>query len=717
MGATAPQDRTTGARAAGARLGVDVGGTFTDIVLQAGDGTLHLAKVSSTPHDPALAVVEGAVRLLRDVGVSPAEVGEIVHGTTVGSNTILQRTGARTGLLTTRGFRDVLEIGRIRTPRMFDLTWEKPEPLVPRRHRLEAVERLAADGSVVAPLDADSVRAAARQFRAEGIEAVAICFLHAHVNPAHEAEARAILEAEAPGLALTASSEVLQEMKEYERTSTTVVNAYLLLAMRRYLARLTGALAEEGFAAPVLVMSSVGGMMGAELAARKPVFVVGSGPAGGVAGAARLGRAGGADDAIVFDMGGTTAKASIVADGAPTLTTEYEFRDGISSSSRFIKGGGYMLKVPAIDIAEVGAGGGSIASLDPGGLLVVGPESAGAEPGPACYGLGNDRPTVTDANVVLGYFNPAGLVGGALPIDRARAVRAVEEHIARPLGLGVAEAAHGIRRVANVTMARALRAVTVERGLDPRGMALTAFGGSGPAHAVDLARLLGVRRVVVPALSGVFCSVGMLASDVEHSTVRPLLGRLDALEPARFDAARTALREEGMATLRREGFSGDAAELRVFAEMRYVGQSSELAVEVPDRPFADGLAGALAEGFHRVYAATYGYENDEPVELVALRLSALGRQSSRLDFAAMRMREAPPPTGGGTRAVSFARGEGPVETPVIARAEIGADWRDGPAIVEAYDTTVVVPPVARLRADGCGSLVIEPRDPAAWDAT
>jgi len=417
------------------RVAIDIGGTFTDIVVMTGDGTLHESKVSTTPDDPSRAVVTGLAVLLDELGIAAAHIEEVLHGTTVGSNTILQRSGARTGLLTTRGFRDVLEIGRIRMPDMFDLTWEKPKPLVRRRHRFEVVERIAADGSVIEPLNEASVSAAAERLAAEGIEAVAICFINSYRNPAHEQRAEAIVRERFPQLLATASYAVLPERKEYERTSTTVVNAYLLGAMRGYLRNLETGLRSIGVAAPIRIITSNGGMLAAQTASEKPVFVVASGPAGGVVGATRLGAARGETDLIVFDMGGTTAKAVIVEDGRPSMTSEYEFRDGLSTSSRFIKAGGYMLKVPAIDIAEVGAGGGSLADIDKGGLLKVGPQSAGAVPGPACYGLGNERPTVTDANVVLGLINPRSLAGGRLVIDRRLSERAIIEYVAKPLGL------------------------------------------------------------------------------------------------------------------------------------------------------------------------------------------------------------------------------------------------------------------------------------------
>ncbi len=691
--------------AGGIHIGCDIGGTFTDIVAQMPDGSLHVRKVASTPDDPGAAVVGGLSDLLNDLGARLSDVREIVHGTTVGSNTILQKSGAATGLITTRGFRDVLEIGRIRTPTMFDLTWEKPEPLVPRRHRLEVGERIGADGGIVRPLDDGEVREAGQRLVDEGIEAVAVCYINSCVNPVHERRTVEILEEAFPDLLVTASCDVLPEMKEYERTSTTVVNAYLLTEMRRYLSNLTRALGDAGMSAPLLVVASSGGMMRVETASEVPVFAVGSGPAGGVMGAARLGAANGHENAIAFDMGGTTAKASIVENAAPMLTSEYEFRDGISTPSRFIKGGGYMLKVPAIDIAEVGAGGGSIAWIDDGGLLQVGPVSAGADPGPACYGRGNDRPTVTDANVVLGYLSPEGLAGGSLEIDPALSEKAVMKYIGEPLGLGLVDAASGIRKIANVAMARANRSVTVERGRDPRDMALMAFGGSGPAHAVEVAGLLGIGSVIVPAMSGVFCSVGMLASDVEHNFVRNLLRPLAILGEADFRAAVAALREEGQGRLSADGFPEDGIVLSFAVDLRYAGQSSELTVPVdPGRDF-----GKLFDLFQAAYHDTYGYTNDEPLEIVNVRLSAKGVRDNRLSFADVERQVVALDIPDGERKVWFPD-TGFVTTPTMARTAVSARVVTGPAILEAYDTTVVLPPGAVAKSDGCGSIVIDVPD-------
>jgi len=687
---------------AGVRVAVDIGGTFTDIVVMSGDGTLHESKVSTTPDDPSRAVVSGLDALLKELGIPGPNVEEVLHGTTVGSNTILQRSGARTGLITTRGFRDVLEIGRIRMPDMFDLTWDKPKPLVPRRHRLEVAERVAADGSVVEPLNEASVVAAGEQLVAAGIQSVAICLINSYRNPAHEQRIEAILRERFPNLLVTASYAVLPERKEYERTSTTVVNAYLLSAMRSYLRNIEAGLRSVGIAAPIRVITSNGGMLAVETACEKPVFVVASGPAGGVIGAARLGEAISQPDLIVFDMGGTTAKAVIIEDGRPGMTSEYEFRDGISTSSRFVKAGGYMLKVPAIDIAEVGAGGGSLAAIDKGGLLKVGPESAGAMPGPACYGLGNDRPTVTDANVVLGLINPRSLAGGRLAIDRRLSEEAILTHAAKPLGLSLEEAAHGIRAVANAAMSRAIRAVTVERGRDPRDLTLIAMGGNGGIHALDVARDLGISRVVVPPLAGVFSAVGMLTSNLEHIALDTVTRFLDTLTTADLKAMKQSLAADVTRRLAVDGFTGADVSLAWEADLRHEGQATELTVHYDgDEPTE------MATRFVAEYLKTYSYKDESPIELVKLRVVGRGLRNRRLDFKRLAIETRASAPTSRRRAIHFARGAAAIDTEVVPRSALPSSPRRGPLVIEEFDATTVVPPDASVHRDSIGNIVLE----------
>ncbi len=697
----------------GVRVGCDIGGTFTDIVLAMPDGRLFVNKTSTTPDDLGRAIVQGLGALIEQAGVSPGDITEIVHGTTTASNTILQKVGARTGVLTTEGFRDVLEIGRIRTPTMFDLGWSKPQPLSPRRWRRGIRERIDAKGRVVTALDEAQLLSEARELVDEGVGSMAICFINSYINPAHELAAKALLQANFPSLLLSVSCEVLPEIKEYERTSTTVVNAYILPAMRTYLARLREDLERMGVRASLQVMASNGGMMGIASATDKPVFAVASGPAGGVAGAVEIGHLGGDQDLIVFDMGGTTAKASIIAGGQPSLTNEYEFRDGISAPSRFVKGGGYVLKVPAIDIAEVGAGGGSIAWMDAGGLLCVGPESAGATPGPACYGNGNDRPTVTDANMVLGYLNPRALAGGSLRVSPELSQAAIARHVGEPLGLDLLAAAHGIRQVANVNMARAIRAVTVERGRDPRDMSMIAFGGGGPLHAVSVARLLGIRRVIAPIMAGVFCSAGMLSADAEHNFVKAVLKPLAACTPAELGSIAAALGDKGYSVLASEGYQPEDATIVLAADLRYVGQSSELTVPLASSRFSAEVVEQLVRDFQAMYQQTFGYSSDEPLELVNVRVSARGRSKHRLDFATCQVDGTALQGEAVARLVSFAANEAPIVTRVVPRAQLSQSPEQGPLVIESYDTTIVVPPHCSARADAVGNIIIDLQEQAA----
>src|SRR5262249_29109186 len=438
-------------------------------------------------------------------------------------------------------------------------------------------------------------------------------------------------------------------------------------------------------------------------ASEKPVLVVASGPAGGVVGGSRLAHARGDKDAIVFDMGGTTAKAVIIEDGQPSMTSEYEFRDGISSSSRFIKAGGYMLKVPAIDIAEVGAGGGSLASIDHGGLLRVGPESAGADPGPACYNLGNDRPTVTDANLVLGYISPTSLAGGQLPIGEARSVAAIEKHGAGPLGISVEDAAHGIRAVANAAMGRAVRSVTIERGRDPRDLALVAMGGNGGIHAIDLARQLGIRRVIVPPLSGVFSAVGMLGADIEHTHLKTILVPLDGLATPVLEGWLKELSDEILARLEADGYTSDRAELIWQADLRHEGQATELTVAF--KPGADAPQ-MMQQRFAAEYLKTYGYKDETAIVLVKIRLIGRGLRAPRLDFATMAFAQRPVKSSARSRAVSFGRNKRLTDTPIVSRQAVG-EAKPGPLIIDEFDATIVVPPDALVWRDAIGSIVME----------
>jgi N-methylhydantoinase A len=689
------------------RVGIDIGGTFTDIVLLADDGRLVTRKVSSTVDDYARAIAEGLLAAFAEVDISGAEIAEVLHATTVGSNAVLELKGAKTGLLATRGFRDVLEIRTLRMPRLYDLAWEKPPPLVERRLRLEVTERIDAQGRVQVPLDEADAARAIDALLAEGVEAIAVAFLHAYADPAHERRVKQLIERRAPGLTVCISSEILPEIREYERTSTTVINAYVRPVIERYLGRLARDLERIGVGAPLLLMQSNGGLTTAELAARLPMHVIESGPAAGVVGAQALARRIGLKRVITFDMGGTTAKASLVEEGEVTRAEEYAVGAGIMIGSRLLSGAGYALKVPAIDLAEVGAGGGSIVRVDAGGAPQVGPQSAGASPGPVCYAAGGTLPTITDANLILGYLNPAHLVGGALRLDAARAAEVFEAKVARPLGLPLEEAAYGAHRIVASNMIRAIRAVSSERGRDPRRFALFAFGGNGGLFGAGMAARLGIGRVVVPPSAGVFSSLGLLYSDVEYHASRTHRRLLAELAPGELTDAFARLEAEALQALARAGFPRERASLGRGARLRYRGQSYELPAPVAAGALDAVALAALAEAFAAEHERTYGHRagKNEPVELV--NIAVVGRGLPERPRVPELLRPAgATPAGGGARRAYFGAERGWLETPVLARAEL-ARRREGPLIVEEYDATCLVPPGCAAALDEHGNIVVE----------
>ena len=689
------------------RVGVDIGGTFTDIVLLGDDGTVHTEKISSSVDNYARAIVEGLGHVLRDAGIVPEALSEIRHGTTVASNAILEHKGAKVGLITTKGFRDVLEIRTLRMPRLYDIAWEKPPPLVERYLRRVVDERVDAKGHVERALDTADAEAQVDALLAEKVEAVAVCLINSFDNPAHELAIKEIVRRKAPGLPVCISYEVLPEIKEYERTSTTVINAYVIGIVGTYLAALRKSLDEARIRAPLLLMQSNGGLTTDKAAAERPIHIIESGPAGGVVGAQALARTIELGKIITFDMGGTTAKASMVEDGEVTRAQEYAVGAGIMIGSRLLTGAGYTLKVPAIDLAEVGAGGGSHIWIDAGGALQVGPESAGAVPGPVCYDAGGEVPTITDANVILGYLNPNHLIGGALKLNAAKARRAFAAKIAEPLDLAIEDAAYGAHEIAASNMIRAIKAVSTERGRDPREFALFAFGGNGPLFAAGMARSLGIARVIVPPAPGLFSSFGLLYADVEHHYSRTFRRLLRGTDLAEIDAAWKDLAGQATAQLESEGFSGKTARLRRSGALHYKGQSFELVVAVPDGPFDAGAAAHLEEAFGQEHERTYGHRAgpEEPVELVSIQVVGQGLrqgtgvpervQQSRADGAA-----------GAARRAYFGATHGWLEAPVLGRSALAAR-RAGPLIVEEYDATCVVPPDAAAELDAAGNIVIE----------
>jgi N-methylhydantoinase A len=691
----------------GFRVGVDIGGTFTDIVFLGSDGTLHTRKVSSSVDNYAQAIIAGIAEVFQTTGLGSMDVEEVLHGTTVASNAILERKGAKTGLITTKGFRDILEIRNLRMPRLYDLTWQKPPPLVERYLRVVVDERINVHGHIERPLAVADAERAVATLLAEGVEAIAVCLLNAFANPAHELVLKEVIRRRAPHLPCCISYDILPEIKEYERTSTTVINTYVMPVVVRYLDTLRQDLDRIRVKAPLLLMQSNGGLTTAEAATQMPMHIIESGPAAGVIGAQVLARALGLSNLITFDMGGTTAKASLVEAGEVTRSLEYQVGGGIMIGSRLLTGAGYMLKVPAIDLAEVGAGGGSIVWIDPGGSPQVGPHSAGAFPGPLCYDLGGTQPTITDANVVLGYINPAYLVGGALSLNADKAHQIFEEVIARPLGLSLAHAAYGAHQIAAANMMRAIKAVSTERGRDPRDYTLFAFGGNGPLFAAGLAEALHMRRVIVPPSPGLFSAFGLLYADVEHHysrTFRRLLRRIDV---EALNAAWDRMAAEAVAQLEVDGFTASQMRLRRTATLHYQGQTFELSVPVPEGPLTTQAIAVLEEAFAQEHERTYGHRAgpEEPVELVTMQVVGQGlpdrpRLPEKLHAARLATTRRVP-----ARPAYFGPQTGWLDTPVVHRADLTTP-RQGPCIVEEYDATCVVPPGVTAVLDTYGNMVL-----------
>lgn len=679
-------------------LALDVGGTFTDVIMaDAASGRVWTAKTPSTPHDPSEGFFAGVEKMLKHAGTSAADLTAVFHGSTVATNAILEGKGAKTGMLTTAGFKFVLEIGRHDVPRKVNLySWVKPKRPVPPRLIMEVGERVLLDGSVEQGLDEESVRAAARRLKALGVESVAVTFLHSYANPAHERRAGEILKTELPGVELSLSCDVLPVFREYERSMTTVLNAYVKPLVGRYIGRLTGGLAKRGVKAPLFIMKSNGGVFGPALAARQAIQMALSGPAAGAIGAGFVGRVAGHPNCITIDIGGTSADVSLIRAGQPQSTTEAEI-------------GAFPMAVPVIDIHTVGAGGGSIARVTPQGSLVVGPQSAGAAPGPACYGRGGTEPTVTDANLVLGRI-PPHLLDGEIRIDPALSEQAIREKVAKPLGLGVIEAAEGILRIVNANMVGALKVVSVEKGYDPRDFTLVAFGGAGPLHASELARLLGMATVLVPRHPGILCAMGLLATDLQYDYARTSLQRAPSYDLAAMERIWRDLEADAATDLAREGVPADRRRTIRQADLRYAKQGNELTIDVPAGALdATGMA-ALVESFHRLHEQLYTFaDRAAKVEIVTLRVRAVGVMD-KVTLAEIPRAEGVPPKPSSARKVFF-RGAGGTgafaDTPVFRRTELRAGDRiEGPAIIDQLDSTTVVFPGDVAEIDSVGNLIL-----------
>lgn len=686
------------------RAGIDIGGTFTDLVLMGEDGSLHAEKLLTTPDDFGRGIADGLAAALTTIGAAPGDVDVIVHGTTVATNAILEAKGARTGLITTEGFRDVLELRRLRIPEMYTLNWTKPPALVPRRLRREVTEKTGPRGEVRIALDESTVIAACERLAREDVAAVAIAYLHSYANPDHEKRSAEIVrDVMGPDVFITCSSDILPEIREYERTSTTVINAYLGPILTAYFGSLRRHLDSIEVSAPVQVMKSDGGVMSIGAATDKPAYLVESGPAAGVIGAARLAAEG---NNITLDMGGTTAKASMVEGGRISRTGDYEVGAGINLSSKLVMGGGYALKLPVIDISEIGAGGGSIVSLDRGGLLKVGPESAGALPGPVCYGRGGEDPTFTDAALTLGFLNPGHLVGGDLKLDPDAAHDVLQKKIAAPLDRSLLDAAWGVFQVSCGTMVRAVKAVSTYRGRDPRDFNLFAFGGNGPVVAAEIANLLDMTRVIVPPTPGVFSAYGLLLSDVEHEISRAWLHRLTAVSPADMKDAYSRLETDMTALMSSEGYEAGEYAITRLTDLRYAGQAHELTVDCASQ---DGVPDfeQLITAFGDEHERTYGHQAEaEAVECVTLRLIArVTEDRPDRQIASSRVADKEPTP----RQVYFGAGHGQLETPVIDRPALSTPVA-GPVIVEEYDSTCIVPPGWQAELDSKGNIVLTKRN-------
>ena len=684
------------------RVGADIGGTFTDLVMLRSDGNYSVQKVPSTVEDFSRGIVEGLDAFLSDNKLNSDLISEIIHGTTVATNAILENQGARTALVTTRGFRDVLEFRRLRFPDLFSLDYTPPKPLVQRRHRFEVIERIMPDGSVRQPLDDVSVESVLDKLEQLQPEAIAICLLHSYANPIHERKVVEAVKNRFPNLYVSGSIDVLPEIREYERTSTTVINSYIGPIVDSYLESMQKRLDHANMAVPISIMQSNGGVMSYAAARRSPARIIESGPAAGVVEAIRLADRIGLKDVITFDMGGTTAKASLIEQGKPSLTTEYEVGAGIQLSNRLVKGRGHALKLPVIDIAEVGAGGGSIVRVDPGGSLRVGPQSAGAKPGPACYSQGGTEATVTDANVVLGYINPTSIAGGTVSVNSEAAKIALNRSAAEHLELETNDAAYGVYAVANTTMIRAIKSVTTYRGRDPREFTLMAFGGSGPLHAAEMARSLGIRQIIVPASPGVFSALGLLEALPEYGFSRTMITDPMSEGADKIINAFNELESSSIERLRTEDLGKDViGSWSRTADLRYRGQAYELTVNANARP-DDDLANFIVERFHIEHERTYGRRaSDEPVDLVTIR-STYRIDSDRIVPKSVNESEDKKPP----RNAYFGKQHGWMLTPVIDRGRLTTSVTSGPLIIEEYDSTTLVPPDTSVHIDETGNIIM-----------
>jgi N-methylhydantoinase A len=687
------------------RAGIDIGGTFTDLLLfDERTGEMLIGKILTTPGDPSVAVIEGLKALLQERHLDPAAVTSTIHGTTLITNAIIERKGAKTGLITTEGFRDALEIGREKRYDIYDIFLENPEPLVPRALRREVHERLDEAGRVLVPLNRMEVLDVVQDLVRHGVEALAVVLLHSFRNPAHERLVREVVESEFPALALSLSSDVMPEIREYERTSTTVANVYVKPIARRYLHKLRAEVQQLGCRGDLYIMLSNGGITTCDTASEYPIRLIESGPAAGALAASFYSQLKGLAHVISFDMGGTTAKICVIDEGQPMVTTEFE----VARVYRFKKGSGLPVKVPVIEMIEIGAGGGSIARIDQLGLLKVGPDSAGAEPGPACYGRGGKEPTVTDADLVLGYLDPDYFLGGRMRLDRRAAEEAIRTRVAEPLGVDLTRAAWGIHDVVNENMANAARIHLVERGRDQRRYSLIAFGGAGPVHAYRVAEKLKLRQIVCPLAAGVTSAFGFLVAPMAFDFVQTYLTTLRGIDFAHLNAMFDDMEQRGRTLLRQAGVPEEAIAVTRSADMRYRHQGFEINVPVPAGRLSPDQLGLLQANFDREYERLYKRLNPEvEVEALNWRVVVSGpRPTLRLAQAGAR----PAPLAAarkGERPAYFPEAAGYLSCPVYDRYGLAPGMvLRGPAIIEERESTVVVGPGAHVEVDAHQNVVI-----------
>lgn len=689
------------------RIGIDIGGTFTDVVLvNEATGSVGVVKVPTVPADPSKGFLNGLNDALKNFDIDPKHISFLVHGTTIATNTIIQGHGAKAGLITSEGFSDVLEIAYQTRPVLYDIFYDKPKPLVQRHMCVGVPERMGPNGEVIVPLNAAAVENAARQLIANGAAAIVIAFLHSYRNPAHERAAAAIIARIAPDLPVVTSAEVCPEYREYPRTSTAAVNAVLLPKVAPYISRLEDRLAERGVSTPLHLMTSSGGIATSQIAKRLPVHLVESGPAAGVIGAAfvaedlhdeRLSRR-----ILALDIGGTTAKASLIDDGMPALADEFEVGAAAVATSTAGRGQGYPIKMPVINLVEIGAGGGSIAYIDPGGALAVGPESAGADPGPACYAKGGKHPTITDANLMLGLLNPEYFLGGTFRLRAELAREVIDREVAGPLGIGVEDASQMIIDIANAKMVAALQLVSVRRGIDPREYALVPSGGAGPLHVMAIARQLGVSTVIIPPTPGLNSALGLLATDVKHEIVHPLFRATLDMNTQAFIALLREMEDKGRQLLGTENVEDERIAFLHEAELCYAGQNYPLRVAIDLA--GDASLETLSRHFREQHRSRYGFASDtEPTMILNMRTTAIGRverpRLNRLDAGG----SAPSRALKQTRRVFFG---GALECPAYDRDQLRAGNEiTGPAIIEQMDTTTVLPPATSARVHESGSLI------------